>query len=55
MLRILIFIAIILLALPYINKAKNAIFDKMPDTISLKKIGDSLNESYKGAVDKIKK
>ncbi len=55
MLRILIFIAIIFFALPYINKAKNAIFDKMPDTISVKKIGDSLNESYKSAVDKIKK
>lgn len=46
---------ILFFALPYVNKAKNAILDKVPDTISVKKITDSLNESYKGAVEKIKK
>ena len=51
MLRILIFIMILFLALPYINKAKNMIADKMPEKISVKKIRNSFDD----ALDKIKK
>ena len=55
MLRILIFIVVLFFSIPYIKKAKNAVIQMMPDTISTKKIGDSLNKSYKEAIDKVKK
>lgn len=55
MLRVLIFIILLFLALPYINKAKNTFFDKVPNTISLKKIGDKVGDSISKSFDKTKK
>lgn len=42
MIRILIFIGILMMALPYIKKASNAVMTAVPDTASLKQITRSV-------------
>ena len=55
MIRIIIFIIILFLTMPYINKAKDKILNKMPDTIPLNKTLDKLNKTSEIIKEKIKK
>lgn len=47
MIRIIIFIIILFLTMPYINKAKDKILNKMPDTIPLNKTSEIIKEKIK--------
>jgi len=55
MLRLIIFIVILFLALPYINKGKDEILNKLPDTIPINKTLDTLKKTSESLKEKIKK
>lgn len=55
MIRIIIFIVILFLALPYINSAKDKILGRLPDTIPISKTLDTLKKTSESLKEKIKK
>jgi hypothetical protein len=55
MFRLIIFIVILFLALPYVYKVKDKILNRLPDTIPINKTLDTLKKTSESLKEKIKK